>query len=172
MENTQVDKTHEPKVVDQSGKLIDLSEFEGRVIGKILRADGYKNQIVRNGTVVEEDIDIASVVDSIPKGFREKHRKVLFAMMVALEQGKKFKREIPVLREELEKIYQIDKKAVKELEKWGCLETKIVYVKDSRGMNMGGRLAVVLTSQGKGLIDFIFESIKAFEAEQEQQKTV
>ncbi len=130
---------------------------ENEFIGYALRPDGRKEIRWQSGKEVEVDLP-DEILQGIPVGLRKKHVDFLFALEDAAEVAKARKRAVSLLQEELLKIGGVTKHLIKECERWGFIECRMVTLAGA-GKNHGGHKAVVLTPQGKALLKHMSDAM-------------
>jgi hypothetical protein len=142
---------------------------ENEYLGHRLTPEGRFEYRWRGGQEVRVDPLEALNDDDLPlphRGFKEKHRQAFNQIFWAVEQLLEQKRQIPVLREELERI-GVTKRLVKDLEDFGLVEQQVVHL-----TKLGGRAAVVPSLEGRRLMRFFENALNGKMLDEEVDKTV
>ena len=100
---------------------------------------------------LEEMTDPGDIV--VPPRFKDKHRQAMNSIFFAIEKVSELKRDVPVLREELDRM-GVEKQLIKDLEGMGLVKQQMVNL-----VKLGSRVVVIPTLPGRKLMRFFEEAL-------------
>jgi len=157
-------KTKNEELIDNANKRAELNHQElidkvlgsskphsreGKIVGVAYSPDGEKPVYIRNGKEVIEEPEQKPLAVGFNKIAPELHEAIR-KLEACVYKVKQLKREVPVLRSELEE-NGVDRKAIKRLESLGLVKvTTLILNKNNK--NVGGRACVYFTPQGNAYV--------------------
>lgn len=148
METQQIEKPkEEPSTVTVGGR----TYYEGQLLGYAVTVKNIKEVRWRDGKEVLESPPEQDFI-GFPKKFRESHSAAINKIMITIDAFEKEKRDLPLSRLEAMEFLGIEKQVIKDLERFGFIQTtNINFRQKDSNKNLGPRQVILLTAQGLAL---------------------
>lgn len=148
METQQVEEPkQEPSTVTVDGR----TYYENQLLGYAVTLRNVKEVRWQSGKEVLVDPPEQDFM-GFPKKFRDSHSSAINKIMITIDAFEEEKRDLPLSRTEAIEVLGIEKQVIKDLDRFGFIQTTNLNFRDkTSNKNLGPRQVILLTAQGLAL---------------------
>lgn len=132
---------------------------ENQFLGNKITLHGFKEIRWIDGKEVTVEPTDEPLLD-FPKKFREHHMVALSKIFSTIAEFERQGRGLPLFRDEAIDQLEIEKQVLKDLERFGYLQSMVIACKTQDGKDRGGRLILMLTGQSRALRKTMNEAVQ------------